>query len=136
MNPPVGVARVLETEDLELRPLRGVLLWRLSDGSALLEGHLAQCGPWGVEYRLHKDPVHRDSFQRSLGVILERLGLADRSVQIEVRPNVPRAMGLGGSAAMAVAILPDMNGLPWMMLSSCMTLHASMPKRRASLIAM
>lgn len=60
---------------------------------------------WGVEYRLHKDPAHRDSFQRSLGIILERLKLAERSVRIEVFPSVPRAMGLGGSAAMAVAII-------------------------------
>lgn len=60
---------------------------------------------WGVEYRLHRDPAHRDSFQRSLGIIFDTLGLTDRSVRIEVFPNVPRAMGLGGSAAMAVAII-------------------------------
>jgi hydroxymethylglutaryl-CoA reductase len=60
---------------------------------------------WGVEYRLHRDPAHRDSFQRSLGIIFDKLGLTDRSVRIEVFPNVPRAMGLGGSAAMAVAII-------------------------------
>lgn len=60
---------------------------------------------WGVEYRLHKEPGHRDSFQKSLAIILERLGLAGRSMRIEVFPNVPRAMGLGGSAAMAVAII-------------------------------
>src|ERR1700757_2660858 len=60
---------------------------------------------WGVEYRLHRDPAHRDSFQRSLGIIFDELGLTERSVRIEVFPNVPRAMGLGGSAAMAVAII-------------------------------
>ena len=60
---------------------------------------------WGVEYRLHRDPAHRDSFQRSLGIIFDTLGLTERSVRIEVFPNVPRAMGLGGSAAMAVAII-------------------------------
>jgi hydroxymethylglutaryl-CoA reductase len=69
------------------------------------DGHVSMVIPrWGVEYRLHQDPAHRDSFQRSLGIILDRLGIADRSVQIEVFPSVPRAMGLGGSAAMAVAI--------------------------------
>jgi hydroxymethylglutaryl-CoA reductase len=66
---------------------------------------------WGVEYRLHKDPAHRDSFQRSLGIILDRLGIADRSMQIEVFPSVPRAMGLGGSAAMAVAITRSLDQL-------------------------
>ena len=60
---------------------------------------------WGVEYRLHRDPAHRDSFQRSLGIIFDTLGLTERSVRIEVFPNVPRARGLGGSAAMAVAII-------------------------------
>jgi hydroxymethylglutaryl-CoA reductase len=60
---------------------------------------------WGVEYRLHRDPAHRDSFQRSLGIIFDQLGLTERSMRIEVFPNVPRAMGLGGSAAMAVAII-------------------------------
>jgi hydroxymethylglutaryl-CoA reductase len=60
---------------------------------------------WGVEYRLHRDPAHRDSFQRSLGIIFDQLELTERSVRIEVFPNVPRAMGLGGSAAMAVAVI-------------------------------
>lgn len=60
---------------------------------------------WGVEYRLNRDPAHRDSFQRSLGIIFDTLGLIDASVRIEVFPNVPRAMGLGGSAAMAVAVI-------------------------------
>jgi Hydroxymethylglutaryl-CoA reductase len=59
---------------------------------------------WGVEYRVHRDPQMRDSFQQSLGIIFDRLGLSDRSLRIEVFPNVPRARGLGGSAAMAVAI--------------------------------
>lgn len=64
---------------------------------------------WGVEYRLNKDPAHRDSFQRSLGIIFDRCGIADRSARIEVFPNVPRAMGLGGSASMAVAIIRSLD---------------------------
>jgi hydroxymethylglutaryl-CoA reductase len=60
---------------------------------------------WGVEYRLHRDPAHRDSFQRSLGIIFDTLGLTEGSIRIEAFPNVPRAMGLGGSAAMAVAVI-------------------------------
>ncbi|MBN8726334.1 MAG: hydroxymethylglutaryl-CoA reductase, degradative [Xanthomonadales bacterium] len=60
---------------------------------------------WGVECRLSRDPAHRDSFQRSLGLIFDRLGLIERSIHIEVFPNVPRAMGLGGSAALAVAVI-------------------------------
>lgn len=60
---------------------------------------------WGVESRLHKDPAHRDSFQRSLGIVFDKLGLTEKSLRIEVFPNVPRGMGLGGSAAMAVAVI-------------------------------
>ncbi len=36
---------------------------------------------------------------------LEKLGLTGQAMRIEVYPNVPRAMGLGGSAATAVAII-------------------------------
>jgi hydroxymethylglutaryl-CoA reductase len=60
---------------------------------------------WGMESRLHKDPAHRDSFQRSLGIVFDKLGLTERSMRIEVFPNVPRGMGLGGSSAIAVAIV-------------------------------
>ncbi len=62
------------------------------------------CPRWGVEYTLHKDPKKRSSFERPLGALLERFDLLNRSMRIEVFPNVPRAMGLGGSAAVAVAI--------------------------------
>ncbi len=59
---------------------------------------------WGVEQRLQKQPDQRHSFQKVLGLMLEKLGLSDRAMRIEIFPNVPRAMGLGGSAAVAVAI--------------------------------
>lgn len=60
---------------------------------------------WGVECRVSCDPAHRDSFQRSLGLVFDRLELTERSMHIEVFPSVPRAMGLGGSAALAVAVI-------------------------------
>lgn len=60
---------------------------------------------WGVEYQLAKPPEQRRSFERAAGVILDRLGLTDRNLRIEVFPDVPRGMGLGGSAAIAVAII-------------------------------
>ncbi|HET7676134.1 MAG TPA: hydroxymethylglutaryl-CoA reductase, degradative [Gammaproteobacteria bacterium] len=60
---------------------------------------------WGIEQRLHQDAEHGGSFQQSLGLILQKLGLADRALRIQVYPNVPRAMGLGGSAALAVAVI-------------------------------
>jgi hydroxymethylglutaryl-CoA reductase len=60
---------------------------------------------WGVEHDLEPDPERRQSFEKPAARILERLGLIDRDMQIEVYPNLPRAMGLGGSAAVAVAIV-------------------------------
>jgi hydroxymethylglutaryl-CoA reductase len=60
---------------------------------------------WGVEYELASNPQERRSFERPAGVMLDELGLGGRSMRIEVFPDVPRSMGLGGSAAMAVAIV-------------------------------
>lgn len=60
---------------------------------------------WGVEYELAAQPQDRRSFERPAGVVLDELGLSGRSMRIEVFPEVPRSMGLGGSAAMAVAIV-------------------------------
>lgn len=60
---------------------------------------------WGVEERLHMDTEHKHSIYQSLDLIINTLGLKDKNMRIEVYPNVPRAMGLGGSAALAVAII-------------------------------
>lgn len=35
------------------QPGAGVLQWRLHQGIDVLEGYIADCGKWGVEYRLH-----------------------------------------------------------------------------------
>jgi hydroxymethylglutaryl-CoA reductase len=60
---------------------------------------------WGVEQRLRMDPAKQMSFEVPAALILRELGLADRSMRIEVFSEIPRAMGLGGSAAVAVAII-------------------------------
>jgi len=60
---------------------------------------------WGVEYELARNPQDRRSFERAAGAVLDELGLSGRSMRIEVFPDMPRGMGLGGSAAMAVAIV-------------------------------
>ena len=64
---------------------------------------------WGIEYQLSKPPEQRRSFEQAAGVIMDRLGLSDRGMRIEVFPDVPRGMGLGGSAALAVAIVRALN---------------------------
>ncbi len=60
---------------------------------------------WGVEERLKANGKHKHSIFRSLDMILKKLNLRDANIKIEVFPQVPRAMGLGGSAALAVAII-------------------------------
>ncbi len=60
---------------------------------------------WGIEQRLDIRAKNPGSFTRSIAGVLEALGLSDRAMRIEVFPNVPRAMGLGGSAALAVAVI-------------------------------
>ena len=60
---------------------------------------------WGVEQRLRTDPAKQRSFEVPAALILNELGLTDRSMRIEVYSEMPRAMGLGGYAAVAVAII-------------------------------
>ncbi len=60
---------------------------------------------WGVEQRLRTDPDKQRSFEVPAALVLRELGLTDRSMRIEVFSELPRAMGLGGSAAVAVAII-------------------------------
>ena len=60
---------------------------------------------WGVERRMQKDFTRLTSFEAPAALILGELGLADRSMRIEVFSEIPRSMGLGGSAAVAVAII-------------------------------
>ena len=60
---------------------------------------------WGIEYQLDKDIDQRQSFEKPAGAILEQLNLTNKGMRIEVFPDIPRGMGLGGSAAIAVAII-------------------------------
>lgn len=59
---------------------------------------------WGVEGHLHQNDK-QNSLHQSLHLILQRLGLADEDIVITVHADVPRAMGLGGSAALAVSVV-------------------------------
>ncbi len=58
---------------------------------------------WGLEQK-----VRTSNAQGVSGIlyqVLEQLELAERDMTIEVIPHVPRAMGLGGSSALAVAVI-------------------------------
>jgi hydroxymethylglutaryl-CoA reductase len=61
---------------------------------------------WGIQQRLqHPSANHPGSFLQSLTMLVDRLGIGDRALNVQVFPNVPRAMGLGASAALAVAVI-------------------------------
>ena len=73
------------------------------------EGITLMIPSWGIEYQLDKDAKQRQSFEKPAGAILERLNLSDKGMRIEVFPDIPRGMGLGGSAAIAVAIIKGLS---------------------------
>lgn len=60
---------------------------------------------WSVEKKIINNEVHEFSVYKSLEMILNNLGLSENNMTIEVYPHLPRAMGLGGSSALAVAII-------------------------------
>lgn len=60
---------------------------------------------WGVEQSIEFGAEHHYSIYNSLEMILNELGIQGKAMTIEVFPEVPRAMGMGGSAALAVAII-------------------------------
>lgn len=60
---------------------------------------------WGLEQRVRKGDDAGHGLSGMLADLLETLGLSDEAMRIEVFPNVPRAMGLGASSALAVAVV-------------------------------
>ena len=57
---------------------------------------------WGLEQKV-KD--NAQGFTGILADVIKTMGLEDKDMEIDVFPNVPKAMGLGGSSALAVAII-------------------------------
>ena len=60
---------------------------------------------WNVAQRVPPLAQHPTGAAGILAVLLERLQLSERAMTIEVFPNVPRAVGLGGSSALAVSVI-------------------------------
>jgi hydroxymethylglutaryl-CoA reductase len=88
-------------------PIPAAIEARVSDAS---DGIHLLIPRWHMEQRIRPlDRMPQDSHPQGvagiLAVLLQQLALADRDMHIEVFPHVPRAMGLGGSAALAVAII-------------------------------
>lgn len=69
---------------------------------------------WGVERRI---PAHaprqpsKDVVARLLRLVTQRLGLEGQDLRIRVDAGIPRGMGVGGSAALAVAIIRALSRL-------------------------
>ena len=60
---------------------------------------------WGVEQRVPPADERPQGVAGVLATLLGHLELGGKAMTIEVFPHLPRAMGLGGSAALAVAVL-------------------------------
>jgi hydroxymethylglutaryl-CoA reductase len=60
---------------------------------------------WGVEFDLFNKRQEQNSLIAVLELIITKLGLINEKMQILVFPHIPRAMGLGGSAALAVSVI-------------------------------
>ena len=73
------------------------------------DGVLLMIPSWGVEYYLDKKPEERQSFEKPAALILEKMKLSNVGMKIEVFSDVPRGMGLGGSAVLAVSIIKALN---------------------------
>ena len=61
---------------------------------------------WGLEQRVNQQT---QGFSGIMAQLVQKMGLAGEHMTIEVFPHVPRAMGLGGSSALAVAIIRALN---------------------------
>ncbi len=64
---------------------------------------------WGVEQRIRPLTENPPGAAGILSLLLDKLDLATTPMTIEVFPHVPKAMGLGGSAALAVSVIGALN---------------------------
>ena len=60
---------------------------------------------WGVEQRIPRSTENPQGIVRVLTTVLEQLDLHEQNFTVEIFPNIPRAVGLGVSAAISVAVI-------------------------------
>ncbi|NOY22247.1 MAG: hydroxymethylglutaryl-CoA reductase, degradative [Acidobacteria bacterium] len=65
---------------------------------------------WGIEATLFDGIANSHSMYNALEQVIDGLELSKQSFAIEVFPDLPRSMGLGGSAALAVAVVRALSG--------------------------
>ncbi len=87
-------------------------------------GFHLQIKSWGINEIVKNTAHNTNTLYKSLTLILKELELLDQNMKVEVYPNIPKAMGLGGSAALAVCLIRA--------LSECYNLNLS-DKRVAEL---
>ena len=59
---------------------------------------------WGIDAQIGREP-EVGGVHHSLHVLLAKMGLLRQSLSLTIEPNVPRGMGLGSSAALAVSVV-------------------------------
>jgi hydroxymethylglutaryl-CoA reductase len=60
---------------------------------------------WNVTENMDLGVPPRNSLEKSLLLIIQEMGVAGHPISIRINSHVPRAMGLGGSAALAVSVI-------------------------------
>ncbi|RLE21257.1 MAG: mevalonate kinase [Acidobacteria bacterium] len=88
-------------------PLRRGIRARVSDGGSGIRILIPR---WGIEATLFDGVANSHSMYNALEQVIDGLGLSKHSFAVEVFPDLPRSMGLGGSAALAVAVVRALSG--------------------------
>ncbi len=60
---------------------------------------------WKARVELSADPAADEGAAGAIRCVIEELGVGDRHYRVVIRSSLPRAMGLGSSAAIAVAVV-------------------------------
>ncbi|MBN1959813.1 MAG: hydroxymethylglutaryl-CoA reductase, degradative [Deltaproteobacteria bacterium] len=64
-----------------------------------------QMPKWNIAIQWHQDEAPKNYFEQCINLILQEFKITNASLHFEVFSQVPKAMGLGGSAAFAVACI-------------------------------
>ncbi len=83
-------------------PLQSAVSARIAETSA---GIRLSIPGWDIEQQLDPDVPEQGGVAAVLSLILQHFSVADRGFDLHVRSRIPVAMGLGASAALAVAVI-------------------------------
>ena len=80
-------------------PIKNAVVAEVSDSDHSPEIHVPA---WDIDDKLEESNT---VWWQAIQGVFQQLDIADRKFTVHVKPNIPAAMGLGGSAAIAVAIV-------------------------------